>query len=171
MAGFLRTGLCFFPARRVLAAADFFLAAADFFPDDFFFLAGLVGRFFETFFSATFRFEAFFPVTFRAFFGAAFFLMAFFFDAFFFNTFFFKTFFLVVLLLAEAFLGAFFAAFFLAFFTTGWRRAELGRLALALVFLVAAFLAGIALPPGPNFRNGRLYRDHSLAEASRHQNW
>ena len=159
MAGFLRTGLCFFPARRVLAAADFF-------PDDFFFLAGLVGRFFETFFSATFRFEAFFPVTFRAFFGAAFFLMAFFFDAFFF-----KTFFLVALLLAEAFLGAFFAAFFLAFFTTGWRRAELGRLALALVFLVAAFLAGIALPPGPNFRNGRLYRDHSLAEASRHQNW
>ena len=159
MAGFLRTGLCFFPARRVLAAADFF-------PDDFFFLAGLVGRFFETFFSATFRFEAFFPVTFRAFFGAAFFLMAFFFDAFFF-----KTFFLVALLLAEAFLGAFFAAFFLAFFTTGLRRAELGRLALALVFLVAAFLAGIALPPGPNFRNGRLYRDHSLAEASRHQNW
>ena len=158
MAGFLRTGLCFFPARRVLAAADFF-------PDDFFFLAGLVGRFFETFFSATFRFEAFFPVTFRAFFGAAFFLMAFFFDAFFF-----KTFFLVALLLAEAFLGAFFAAFFLAFFTTGWRRAELGRLALALVFLVAAFFAGIALPPGPNLRNGRLYRDHSLAEASRRQN-
>jgi hypothetical protein len=128
-------------------------------------LAGLGRGFFAVFFAAAFRLSGLFAATFRAFFGAAFFLVAFFFD-----TFFFKTFFFLGLLLAEAFLETFFALFFLAFFTTDLRRAELGRLVFPLVFLVAAFFAGIFLPPGPNLRNGRLYIDRSPAEASREQN-
>jgi len=168
VAGFLRAEPGVVAARRVFAVAPFF-------PDDFFCLADLVGGFFAVFFAAAFRLSGLFAATFRAFFGPAFFLTlffgaAFFLVVFFFDTFFFKTFFFVDLLLAEAFLEAFFAPFFLAFFTTDLRRAELGRLVFALVFLVAAFFAGIILPPGPNLRNGRLYIDRSPAEASREQN-
>ncbi len=129
VAGLLRAGVVAFAARLVLVRVPFR-------PEDFPFLAGLVGRFLAVFLAAVF-----FRAAFRAFFGTAFFLVAVFFAVFFFETFF----------LAAAFLEAFFAAFFLAFFTTGLRRARLGRVALALVFLVAAFLTGIAFASKPEF--------------------